>query len=147
MATSHSNRIEHCFLIALTVFTFGTSAFAQNINIFSGKPSLKVIEGGLVHVPEVLEAKTAANLKCVISEIDGKYYWASRENRQLQRYESEGFITFVADEGVGYIKIIKPQMKEMVGLLFGATEKKFDYIEHMGQGLKTVTYFGTNVTE
>ncbi|MEK6263144.1 MAG: hypothetical protein AABP62_31590 [Planctomycetota bacterium] len=46
----------------------------------------------------------ATNLECVISEIDGKFYWASRENVLMRRVESGAFITYVAANAAGYVR-------------------------------------------
>lgn len=90
----------------------------------------------------MLLREKAVNLGCVISEIGGRYYWASRENKEMTRQEGGAFITFLAVDGGGYVRIIAPGMKQAVSLT-GETEAKFDYVEHLLIGLKSVTYYGT----
>jgi len=102
---------------------------------------IKISEGGIERIPEKLQPKDAGNLKCIISEINGKYYWASRENKSLNRNESGAYITFFALDGSGYIRIIKSNFKDAVSIL-GNTEKEFDYVEHLLTGLKSITYYG-----
>ena len=81
-------------LYALALLTLlAAQASAQARTVFSGIPSIKISEGGLERAPEALPLNKAANLACVISEIGGQYYWASRENRQMVRQESGAFIT------------------------------------------------------
>ena len=61
----------------------------------------------------------------------------------MVRIESGAFITFVAVDGGGYVRMIAPGEKKMVSLI-GDTEAKFDYVEHLLTGLKSVTYYGTH---
>lgn len=109
--------------------------------VFKGRPAVKISEGGTERTPETLARSQAVNLECVVSQIGNDYYWASRENTPLVRVDSGGFITFVAANGAGYIRVIKPEAKSAVALLGGA-EKQFDYVEHALVGLRSVTYYG-----
>lgn len=117
------------------------SAFGQAATVFKGRPTAKISEGGVSRIPEQLSRDQAVNLECAISEIGGRYYWASRENTELIRTESGAFITFVARNGSGYIRIIKPALKAAASLM-SETEAKFDYVEHLLIGLASVTYYG-----
>jgi YHS domain-containing protein len=142
------------FLVLLVVLA--SNSFAQSKAIFSGIPIVKISEGGIERFPEKISKKEAANLGCIISKIGGKYYWASRENKQMFRELSGAFIIFFAVDGAGYVKIILPEMKkilleefkrsprlkEIPGLELSETEEKFDYVEHLSFGLKSVTYYG-----
>jgi len=56
--------------------------------VFIGFPKRKVSEAGLDRVVEDLPRKKGVNLRCVISRIRDKYYWASRENVRMIRIES-----------------------------------------------------------
>ncbi len=60
-------------------------AFGQVKTVFKGRPEIKISESGIAQVPEQLPRDKAVNLECVISEINGRYYWASRENLELLR--------------------------------------------------------------
>ena len=110
--------------------------------IFIGFPKKKVSEGGLDRVVEDLSRKKAANLQCVISKIEDKYYWASRENVEMVKIERAGaFITFLAVNGSGYVRVIKPELKEAASLV-SKTVESFDYVEHLTIGLRSVNYWG-----
>ena len=119
------------------------SAWPQAATVFSGRPIAKISEGGLGRVVEDLPREKAVNLVCEISRIGEKYYWASRENKSLVRIESGAYITFVAVDGSGYVRVIVPALKSAASLVGGETESKFDYAEHLLLGLKSVTYYGT----
>lgn len=125
--------------ISLTVFTVICSAqpFA-----FTGIPFVKISEAGIERNIERIDKNNSQNLNCVIKEVDGKFYWETRGNKQLVRLDSLGaFVTFVAVDGSGYIRIVKPNLKDAASLM-SQTEKSFDYIEHLLLGLRTITYYG-----
>ena len=110
--------------------------------MFTGLPAQKVSESGLDRRVDSVVRDAAVNLRCVVSEIGGKFYWASRDNKELVRLRSGAFTTFVAVDGSGYVRIIDPAQKAAVSLM-SATEAKFDYVEHLLLGLRSVTYFGS----
>ena len=109
--------------------------------VFRGRPVVKISEGGLERVPETVPREKAINLECVISKIGDRYFWASRENTPMVRIESGAFITYLAANGAGYVRVIAPEYKETAAAM-GETEATFDYVEHALLGLKSVTYYG-----
>ena len=113
--------------------------------VFRGRPGVKVQEDGLQRSANALTPREAAGYDCVISRIGDDYYWATRENRPLIRHEGPGYITYVAPDGAGYVKILRPEMKSVVSKV-KATEAAFDYVEHMPIGLSSITYFGSAQT-
>lgn len=126
------------FLLAVSI-----SSFASEQIVFTGIPETKISEGGVERLPEQISSEKAMGLKCTITEIDGKYYWTTRENLELVRVQSGAYVTFLAQNGSGYVRIINPIMKEEASLA-GSTEAKFDYVEHLLLGLKSVTYYGNS---
>jgi hypothetical protein len=109
---------------------------------FVGVPSVRVTEGGIERNAEKLEQSKSMELACVVKEIDGKFIWASRENKPLVKIDSGGaFLIFIAIDGSGYVRLIKPNFKNAASLM-SPTEKSFDYIEHLLLGLRTITYYG-----
>lgn len=130
-------------LLAFSIALLASAGDAwSQTTVFVGRPEIKVSEGGTERRPEAVAASAAPNLECVISEIDGNFYWASRRNTPLVRVDGEGaFVTFVAATGAGYVRVIKPEMKQAAALM-GEAEAKFDYVEHVIVGLRTVTYSG-----
>lgn len=127
-------------LIAVLLLPF--SGPQQAVTVFKGRPSLKVSEGGLERSPEQLSRDRAANLECVISQIGDSFYWASRENVELVQIDSGGaFVTFVAVNGSGYVRVVKQEYKEAASLM-SPTEERFDYVEHVTIGLRSISYYG-----
>jgi hypothetical protein len=113
----------------------------QPRTVLSGVPSIKISEGGTDRTPQNVTHEDAVNLGCVISEIDGEYYWASRENRPLVRLVSGAFVTYLAADGSGYVRTISPGLKAAASSM-SQTEATFDYVEHLLVGLRSVTYYG-----
>lgn len=117
---------------------------AQDVEdvIFSGIPIVKISEGGASRVVEDLRGDKATEAECVIVKVGDKYFWKTRNNVEMTRIPNGAFITFVATSGSGYVRIIPSDFKEVASLM-DETEKKYDYVEHMLIGLRSVTYYGT----
>ena len=130
-------------LSAIFILAISQQLLAQATTVFAGRPSVKISEGGVSRLAEDLPRERAINLECVISKIDENYYWASRENTAMVRVENGAFITYVAENGSGYVRVVGPGMKSAASLM-GETEAKFDYVEHLLIGLKNVTYYGNS---
>jgi hypothetical protein len=130
-------------LFIVVILFLCSSTYAQPLKVFKGRPSIKISEGGSARTPEKLTTSKAVNLACIISKIGDDYFWASRENTPLSLVDSGAFITFVALNGSGYIRIIKDDMKQAASMM-SETEKDFDYVEHLLIGLRSVTYYGSS---
>lgn len=129
------------FIITVFILIIAATVHAQSTMVFKGLPTVKISEGGMSRVPENITKDMAVNLKCIISKIGVDYYWASRENIKLLRIDSGAFSTFVAENGSGYVRLVNPDMKDAASLM-GETEAKYDYVEHLLIGLRSVTYYG-----
>jgi hypothetical protein len=134
-------RIVHLAFLYLALALAATGVQAQARTVFDGVPSVKISEAGLERLPETLPVEVAINLRCVISEIGGRYYWATRQNKELIRRSAGAFITYSAIDGSGYVRVIDPAFKAAVALV-SPTESRFDYVEHLLIGLRSVTYYG-----
>jgi len=132
-----------CFFVLLLGWVFWASAYAQGTEeiVFSGIPVLKISEGGIDRVVENIKEDQASGLKCTITKIGEKYFWTTRNNVELIPIQSGAFLTFIATSGAGYVRIILSEQKAAAALM-DETAKKYDYVEHMLIGLKSVTYFG-----
>jgi hypothetical protein len=128
-------------LVFLALLFVASTLHGQAMTVFKGRPALKISEGGTERTPESVPRDRAVNLECIISKIGEDYYWASRENTRMVRVESGAFITFIAINGSGYVRVVAPGMKLSAALMSEA-ESKFDYVEHILIGLRSVTYYG-----
>ncbi|HIE07627.1 MAG TPA: hypothetical protein EYP64_06250 [Desulfarculaceae bacterium] len=129
------------FVITLFILIIAATVHAQSTVVFKGLPIVKISEGGVSRVPENITKDRAVDLKCIINKISGSYYWTSRENVKLLRIDSRAFSTFVAENGSGYIRMVNPDLKDAASLM-SETEAKYDYVEHLLIGLRSITYYG-----
>lgn len=111
--------------------------------VFTGIPKIKISEAGTGRVVDELSGAKAVEFKCTITKIKDRYYWTTREDVELVPVTSGVFITFVAVNGSGYVRIINPDFAEAKSYM-DETEEKFDYIEHLLIQLKTISYYGNS---
>jgi len=132
-----------CILVMLLSCILAVRGYAQENEetVFSGVPLVKISEGGASRVVEDLKGAKASEAECTITKIGDKYRWKTRNNAELFLVQSGAFITFVATNGPGYVRIIPSDLKEAASLM-DETEKKYDYVEHMLIGLRSITYYG-----
>jgi hypothetical protein len=128
------------FFLGILFILIAQLANAQAI-VFVGTPNVKIIESGVERSLERVEKSKELSLTCVVKEIDGKFYWESRGSKQLLRVDSGAFVTYSAVDGSGYIRVIKPSMKDAASTM-SVTEKNFDYTENLLLGLRSVIYYG-----
>lgn len=131
-------------ILACVLILVALPLYAEEAVIFTGFPEIKISEGGVSRVPENLTKEKAIHFNCTITKLDDKYYWTSRENIELIPIYSGAFITYLAVNGSGYVRIVNPEMKEVAKALTAAEdpERIFDYVEHLLLGLRSVTYYG-----
>ena len=128
--------------VLISSFWLCPSGWTEEI-ILSGVPAIKISEGGTDRVVENLKADEASAAECTITKNGDKYLWASRNNVELTPIQSGAFVTFVATSGAGYVRMTLPDVKDAVAAAsMDEAEKKYDYVEHMLIGLKSVTYYG-----
>ena len=128
-------------LISTFVWFFLTVAAQAQSTTFTGLPTVKITEGGVERSAEKLDRATASTLSCVIKEKDGKFYWETRGSKPLLKIDSNAFVIYVAIDGSGYVRVLKPEFKQAAAAI-SATEKNYDYVEHLLLGLRTITYYG-----
>ena len=121
------------------------SVYAQETVVFQGLPGIKISEGGLERVPIGLPQGLAATAECVVIEENGKFYWASRRRVEMGAVRNGPFVTYVALNGTGYVRVF--DRSQAVGTTVTPAEERFDYVEHILLGLRSVTYYGNAVPD
>ena len=131
------------FGIAFSLNLFIVQAsYSASVVVINGLPAVKVMSDIDGTEKVQLTADKALEYRLLITKKDEKYYWASRENVEMIKIEGTGaFITFLAVNGSGYARVIKPELKEAASLL-SKTEESFDYVEHLTIGLRSINYWG-----
>ena len=87
------------------------------------------------------DAQLASKMHVV--EENGRFFWASRDMKELFRVARGSTTTYRTADGNGYIKMIDSSRlnQEMLKSLGGNSETH--YIEHFSVGLTTFTYQGS----
>lgn len=130
------------FVVFLCV-AFGQANAQRSTTVFEGFPTKKVESAFVDTRTEALTKNQSFEYQVRVLERNGKYYWASREMRQLLRSESGPYITFHAVDGSGYIRIYQDFMYEMMKQLPEEQRKQeIGYVEHLVIQFGSVTYYG-----
>lgn len=124
-----------------------TRASAQDHTVvFEGRPLRRVVSSFEETVRSNLSTDEAVKYAVRIVERQGKYYWASREMRQLLRHEGGAYITFYAVDGAGYIRIGIPLMLDLRDQLPDEERRKeIGYVEHLLTQFTSITYYGNRL--
>lgn len=86
-----------------------------------GIPSVRIDSAEGRTTRQVLTAATAKKDRLLISVVDGKFFWTSRDNRPLQ-LTSSGEFTYFASEAGSYIRLTR-------------INDKISYVEHLDTAL------------
>jgi hypothetical protein len=127
------------YALFLVISVFGVSVgqtAAENEVVFIGYPDSRIISGTDKQIRTVLSNAERTEYRVVITKRDGKYYWTSREDKELIHFESGVFHWFIAPTS-GYIKLVE-------SLLVDKTDTpRYVYVEHLTLRLDTYTYWGS----
>jgi hypothetical protein len=105
-----------------------TVQIPANAIALEGIPTVRVDSAEGDTTRRVLSPNEATTSRLTVSIIDGKYYWASRDNRPL-RLDASGPFTYLSSEPGQYIR-------------FTRINDKVAYVEHVDKPLGSVTWWG-----
>jgi hypothetical protein len=112
--------------------------------IFEGIPRVKmeIREGFTSSLALSLEQILESSVR--ISGDGENYFWVSRGDVPLIKTESEGFVTYVAVTGAGYIRVMSRTMREAYERLPVVERAKlgYRYMGHLTHRMGAVVYFG-----
>ncbi len=121
------------------VFVFASPGLAQTV--LSVRPTVKVESNAASTQRFQLSDAEQEEFRVVITIRDGRYYWISREGRELIHHRSGVFHYFIDPTGGGYVKVfdtgLVPESLRDPG-------PRFQYLEHVTLGLETITYWGAS---
>jgi hypothetical protein len=109
--------------------------------VFDGVPTVKVESGERKTTRFVLSKKERMESRVTIVRREGRYYWASRENKELMRVVSGAFQYFISREGTGYVKVLD---SHLLPTSMRPAGPRFQYMEHLPIMLGTITYWGAS---
>ena len=123
-------------LIGGVVFSqtrFSTPHLSKGKTVFIGLPETRTTVSGMEEDTEVLKLTSDEVLEylCVISKKGGKYFWTSRDNREVEKIEDLGYITFRMLDRPDYVRF----PRSPIG-------KKHEYVEHITHVLSSFNYHG-----
>lgn len=124
------------------VYFFACSADAREL-VFEGLPAKKIEVSEQASATFNLTKKQSDEFKVVIARDGDNYFWVSRGNTQLVPMQSGVYITFVAVNGSGYIRILNNAMREMFKSLPEEEKiRNYLYMEHLIHQMGSITYYG-----
>lgn len=117
---------------------------SKEVVVFEGVPAVKLQADGKKenpHTPETLTSAKASEYRCVIIKKDGKYYWKSRDNKEMKKNTGGIYITFTRVDGApDYVRIMNPVFSGVASQLGDWT-----YMEHFAHTMISLTYWGETV--
>ena len=131
------------FFVLLLGSLYGDPVAAQERVAFEGRPIKKV----QVSFDSVLESYLTGDEGLAFSvrivEQNGRFYWASREMKEMQRDESGAYITYHALDGSGYVRVAGPMLSDLLPLLPPDMRRgDVEYMEHLITQFASITYYG-----
>ncbi len=123
----------------VVVLWFASPATPQEV--LSVRPTVKVESNAASTQRFQLSDAEQEEFRVVITTRDGRYYWISREGRELIHHRSGVFHYFIDPTGGGYVKVVD------TGLLPESLRDpgpRVQYLEHVTLGLHTITYWGAS---
>jgi hypothetical protein len=125
--------------LVLILSLLSTPAAAQEL-VLHAQPTVKVesSETGTMRVS--LTASEAQTAQILITKRQGRYFWASRDHRELFYHPSGIYHFFLDPIGAGYIKV---EDQNLLPESLRDPNPSFRYYEHLNQGLATITYWGS----
>ena len=126
------------YLVPLAlVFVLASPGLAQTV--LSARPTVKVESNAASTQRFQLSDAEQEEFRVVITIRDGRYYWISREGRELIHHASLAFHYFIDPTGGGYIKVFDTSL---VPEFLRDPGPRFQYFEVLSLWLGTITYWG-----
>ncbi len=119
------------------VFVLATPGLAQTV--LSARPTVKVESNAASTERVQLSDAEQEQFRLVIKTRDGRYYWMSREGREVIHHASGAFHYFIDPTGSGYVKVFDTGL---VPEFLRDPGPRVQYLEHVTLGLGTITYWG-----
>lgn len=115
------------FVVVMS-FNHSTAQSASTV-VVNGSPMKKVMSDIEGTESVTISEKERPSLRLLITKKDKKYFWSSRENKELIFSQHDAFYDFVEPNGRGYIRV-------------SIADGKCVYMEHLTLGFKNITYWG-----
>jgi hypothetical protein len=123
----------------LAMLLVAAPAFAQVV--LDAKPTVKVESSEGATSRLLLSDPDRTKYRVTITRRDGRYFWTSREDRELVYHASGAFHYFIEPRGGGYVKVFDTQM---LPESMRDSGPRFRYIEHLTFWMGTISYWGAS---
>ncbi len=121
----------------LLALALASSVQAQTL--LNATPSVRVDSDQKSTQRTVLTAVDREKARITIVRLDGKYYWATREHRELAYARGGAMHFFTSPDGGGYVKVMDTHF---LSASLRAPGPRFRFMEHVTLGMGSITYFG-----
>jgi hypothetical protein len=136
----NSRSVSRFSLIAIWAIVLSSLAAAQSApsretvipstdGVIEGEPTVRVDVTSTGATRHQLDSREAAQNRLEIKVVDGRYFWASRENRPLTVSPAGEYVYLSSAEPGQYIR-------------FRKIDNRLSYVEHLDVGSGSVTYWG-----
>jgi hypothetical protein len=129
--------------LALALALCGSVATAEDQLVLSAQPATKVESGPGASERFILSGAQAQDFSVTIVKRGDRYFWASRENRELLHAVSGIYHLFIDPRGGGYIKV---ENQSLLSESMRDPGPPVRYLEQVTLGLGTITYWGSTET-
>ena len=106
----------------------------------SAAPTVRVGSSEASTARTVLSEDEQEEFRVVITTRNERYFWISREGRELFHFTSCVYHWFIDPRGGGYVKV---QDTSLLPELLRDPGPRFRYIEHVTLAIETITYWGS----
>lgn len=129
-------------IVSVICLLWSFSASAGEV-VFEGYPVLKIETDGQSAATYVITDSESRPYKVVIEKRGEDYFWSTRKNVQLVPVYSGVYITFVAVNGSGYVRVLNHFMHELYQMIPEEEKlKNYLYTEHLLHQMGSITYYG-----
>jgi len=119
--------------ISILLLTGSRELLCASELVFVGYPDTKLLATGTNVFSEVVSVKDSNQYNCRIISEGGRFFWASRENKELFLFVDGAFTSYCTKDSSGIVKILTGQ---------STLRYSHDYFETVSTGLTTLTYWG-----
>jgi hypothetical protein len=129
-----------CIVVTMLCILLGASPVMAQV-VLDATPTVRVISREGATSMDSVPGSEGAKFRVTIIRRGDRYFWTSREDRELLHQTSGMFHYFIDPRGGGYIKVLDTHM-----LPASLRERgpRFRYMEHLTLWLDTITFWGTS---
>jgi len=125
-----------------TIMFSASSLYAQQSVVFEGVPVRSVVVSPYGVEDAAIAPVSQLESQVQIVEVSGRYFWASREMKELALSRSGLYVTFHAVDGTGYVRVFAPALVPEPQSNTARDPSGPEYMEHLLLTLGSITYYG-----